>query len=83
LLSKGRLTLTNTTVTERTVNLCWKIKFLCLIIELSVHDVANNKSFAGVLTVADVPAAASLKLVASFKVLLLAFLPVLARSLLL
>jgi hypothetical protein len=40
-------------------------------IELSVHDVANNNAFAGVPTVADIPAAASLKLVPSFKVLLL------------
>jgi hypothetical protein len=52
-------------------------------IRLSVHDVENKNAFVGVLTVADVPAAASLKLVASFKVLLLAFLPVLAPLLLL
>jgi hypothetical protein len=50
------------------------VSYVLQYIEQSVHGVENKNAFAGVLTVADVPAAASLKLVASFKVLLLALL---------
>jgi hypothetical protein len=65
LLSKARLPVTNITVTERTVNILvyWKNKFSMSYIGLSVHDIANNNAFAGVPTVADVPAAASCLLV--------------------
>jgi hypothetical protein len=82
LLSKARLPVTNITVTERTVNILvyWKNQFSMSYIGLNVHGVANSDAFAGVLTVADVPAAASLKLAASFKVLSLSFPPVLALS---